>query len=320
VPARNIPVPTAEVSPEVQALIKAAYQPIFDRHPKSVSEWKALVAEAADEAMDNLLIWKEKMNVKVTPDTIAGVNVYWIEPREIPKKNTNRLLVNLHGGGYVLGGGESGVGEAVLMAGFGGFKILAIDYRMPPDHPYPAGLDDAMAVWKELVRTTNPQNIVLFGSSTGGGLTLAMVLRARDEKLPLPAAIAPGTPWSDLTDTGDSYKTNEWVDNVLVTSSGWLSDAARLYAAGNDLKDPYLSPIYGDFQGLPPAILTTGTRDLFLSNTVRAHRKLLRAGVEAELHVYEGQSHAQYLQDPEAPETKEALLNIAHFFDRHLGQ
>ncbi|MDQ8003130.1 MAG: alpha/beta hydrolase, partial [Pseudomonadota bacterium] len=95
---------------------------------------------------------------------------------------------------------------------------------------------------------------------------------------------------------------------------------ALLYANGRDLKDPQLSPIYGDFAGFPPAILTSGTRDLFLSNTVRTHRKLRRAGVEADLNVYEGQSHAQYGLNPDAPETREAFTDIARFFDRHLGR
>jgi acetyl esterase/lipase len=134
----------------------------------------------------------------------------------------------------------------------------------------------------------------------------------------LPAAIAPGTPWSDIAKIGDTYETNEWVDNVLVTWDGWLGRAALLYAAGRDLKDPQLSPIYGDFANFPPTILTSGTRDLFLSNTVRTHRKLRRAGVRADLHVYEGQSHAQYGFNADAPETKEAFTEIARFFDQHL--
>ena len=108
------------------------------------------------------------------------------------------------------------------------------------------------------------------------------------------------------------------MDNVLVTWDGWLGRAALLYAAGKDLKDPQLSPIYGDFSNFPPTILTSGTRDLFLSNTVRTHRKLRRAGVRADLHVYEGQSHAQYGFNADAPETKEAFTEIAHFFDQHL--
>src|SRR5450432_3052747 len=162
--------------------------------------------------------------------------------------------------------------------------------------------------------------MAIFGTSTGGGMTLAMVLRARKEGLPLPAATAPGTPWSDMTKTGDTFFTNEKVDNILVSNDGWLGRAAKLYANGRDLKDPQLSPIYGDFSGFPATILTSGTRDLFLSNTVRTHRKLRRAGVEADLNVYEGQSHAQYSFDMNAPETKEAFTDIANFFDKHLGK
>jgi len=181
-------------------------------------------------------------------------------------------------------------------------------------------MDDAMAVWKAALTMADPRRMAIFGSSTGGGMTLAMILRAKQEGLPLPAAIAPGTPWSDLTETGDTYKTNEWLDSVLVSYHGFLGRAAQLYANGHDLKEPQLSPIYGDFTGFPPAILTSGTRDLFLSLTVLTHRKLRRAGVEAELQVFEGMSHAQYLFDPSAPETKEAFSEIARFFDKHLGK
>jgi hypothetical protein len=129
-------------------------------------------------------------------------------------------------------------------SGFGKFKVISIDYRMPPDFPYPAAMDDAMAVWKEVVKTNDPNKMAIFGTSTGGGMTLAMVLRAKTEGLPLPAATAPGTPWSDMTKTGDSFFTNDKVDNILVSNDGWLGDAAKLYANGHDLKDPQLSPIY----------------------------------------------------------------------------
>jgi monoterpene epsilon-lactone hydrolase len=226
----------------------------------------------------------------------------------------------VHGGGYVFGPGEAATREAILMAGFGKFKVISIDYRMPPDFPYPAAMDDAMAVWKEVVKTNEAKKMAIFGTSTGGGMTLAMVLRARTEGLPLPGATAPGTPWSDMTKTGDTFFTNEKVDNILVSNEGWLGDAAKLYANGHDLKDPQLSPIYGDLAGFPPTILTSGTRDLFLSNTVRVHRKLRQAGVVADLHVFEGQSHAQYAGDPDAPETKEHFGELTAFFDRHLAK
>ena len=118
---------------------------------------------------------------------------------------------------------------------------------------------------------------------------------------------------------GDSYFTNEYVDNMLVTWDGWLGGAAHLYADGRDLKNPYLSPVYGDYRNFPPTILTTGTRDLFLSNTVRVHRKLRRAGVVADLNVYEGMSHAQYA-GPDMLEAREVFEDIARFFDAHLGK
>jgi acetyl esterase/lipase len=316
---REIPVP-ATVSPSMQAIIARPLPPIWNDHPKSAEEWKALIARRADEVAATLPALRQRLGVKFEPTVIGGVRAYVVTPETIPEMNRNRLLVHVHGGGYVFSPGESGTREAILMAGYGRMKVISVDYRMPPDFPYPAAMDDAMAVWKEIVKTTNPKNIAIFGTSTGGGMTLAMVLRAEKEGLPLPAATAPGTPWSDMTKTGDTYFTNEMLDNVLVSNDGWLGDAAKLYANGHDPKDPMLSPVYGDFQGFPPTILTSGTRDLFLSNTVRVHRKMRAAGVDAELHVFEGQSHAQYQADPWAPETKEYFAEVARFFDRHLGQ
>jgi epsilon-lactone hydrolase len=206
------------------------------------------------------------------------------------------------------------------MAGFGHMKVISIDYRMPPDFPYPAALDDAVAVWKELVKTTMPANMAIFGTSAGGNLTLAVIERAKQEGLPLPAAIAPGSPAGDLTKTGDTMFTNEFMDNVLVSYSGLAEAALLLYANGHDLKEPMLSPLHGDFHGFPPAILTSGTRDLLLSSTVLVHRKLRQAGVEAQLQVFEGQSHAEYASDPSAPETREAFEEIAAFFDKRLAK
>jgi epsilon-lactone hydrolase len=118
--------------------------------------------------------------------TIAGVNCYMLTPDNIPEQNRDRLLVHVHGGGYVFAPAEAATREAILMAGFGKFKVISIDYRMPPDFPYPAAMDDAMAVWREVVKTNAPKKMAIFGTSTGGGMTLAMVLRAKTEGLPLP--------------------------------------------------------------------------------------------------------------------------------------
>jgi len=318
-PARRIPVPDT-VSPQMQKLIAAPLSPTWNVIPKTAEEWKAQVAAGAAATMKAMPALREKLGVKVEPTTVGGVKAYMVTPRNVPPENLNRLLVHVHGGCYVSGPGESGTTEAILMAGFGHFKIISVDYRMPPDHPYPAALDDAMAVWKAAVKMADPKKMAIFGSSAGGALTLSMVLRAKQDHLPLPAAIAPGTPMADLTNSGDTFRTNAMLDNVLVAPDASCDKRAALYTNGHDLRDPFLSPIYGDMHGFPPAILTTGTRDLLLSNTVRVHRKLRQAGVEASLQVYEGQSHAQYSRDVDAPETKEAFEEIAHFFDKHLGK
>ncbi len=317
--ARTIPVPDT-VSRQMQKLIAAPLSPTWNVIPKTAEEWKAQVATGAAATLQTLPALREKLGVKVEPVTVGGVNAYKITPRNVPPENANRLLVHVHGGCYVSGPGESGTSEAILMAGFGHFKIISVDYRMPPDHPYPAALDDAMAVWKAAVKMADPKNMAIFGSSAGGALTLSMVLRAKQDHLPLPAAIAPGTPMADLTNSGDTFRTNAMLDNVLVAPDASCDKRAALYTNGHDLKDPFLSPLFGDMHGFPPAILTTGTRDLLLSNTVRVHRKLRQAGVEAYLQVYEGQSHGQYSRDVDAPETKEAFEEIAHFFDKHLGK
>ncbi len=320
VPARRIPVP-GTVSPQIQKLIAAPLNPTWNVIPDSAEGWKAQVEAGAAAIVKTLPALREALHVKVEPRVIDGVKTFMVTPETIPPANRNRLLVNVHGGCFVSFPGESGTVEAIMMAGFGGFRVVAVDYRMPPtDAPYPAALDDAMTVWKAAVKMADPRNMAIFGTSAGGGLTLSMVLRAKQENLPLPAAIAPGTPMSDLTGAGDSFQTNAMIDNVLVAYGASCDKRAALYANGHDLKDPLLSPVYGDMHGFPPTILTTGTRDILLSNTVRVHRKLREAGVDAVLEVFEGQSHAQYMRDISAPETAQAFGEITRFFDSHLGK
>lgn len=316
VPARTLPIP-ATVSPEMQAIIGAPLSNAWNSVPKTTEEWKALSAPAAGRGLTAL---RERFNIKSEPLVVNGVTAYLVSPQNLPAENRNRLLVHVHGGCYVLGGGEAATSEAIFMAALGHFKVLSVDYRRPPEHPYPAALDDAIAAWKGALKMAPPRSMAIFGTSAGGALTLSMVLKAKQEGLPLPAAIAPGTPMSDLTGAGDSFQTNFMVDNVLVGSGGRCDAMAKLYANGRDLSDPLLSPVYGDMHGFPATILTTGTRDLLLSNTVRVHRKLRQAGVDAVLQVFEGQSHAHYLRNIDAPETREAFEEIARFFDRHLGK
>ena len=319
VPAKSIPVPLT-VSPQIQSLIAAPLRPGWNVLPNSADEWRSTAAAGAEATLRLLPGMRERLHVSVKATTIAGVHAFVVTPETVPPENRDRVLVHVHGGCYVLGPGEAGTAEAVLMAGFGHFNVISVDYRMPPDAYFPAALDDAVAVWKATAAQHDPRKLGIFGSSAGGALTLEMVLRAKQDALPLPAAIAPGTPMADTTKVGDTFQTNALVDNVLVSPDGICDAATRFYANGHSLADPLLSPVYGDMHGFPPTILTTGTRDLLLSNTVRVHRRLREAGVEASLQVYEGQSHAQYGRDDRAPETREAFEEIAAFFDRHLAK
>jgi len=319
VPARTLPTPST-VSVEMQKMIAAPLRPSWRQRPRTVEEWKSFVDAAAAVAVARIPGLCERLGVRFEPMTLDGVRGFRVTPNTVTTENRDRCLLHLHGGCYVLNPGEAGLSEAILMAGFGRFTVISIDYRMPPEAYFPCALDDAATAWKAVSRTTDPRKLGVFGTSAGGALTLSLVLRAKRDGLPIPAAIASGTPMSDVTKTGDTFHTNEFVDGVLVSRDGFCDAATLFYANGHDLADPWLSPVYGDFSGFPPTILTTGTRDLLLSNTVRVHRKLRQASVEASLHVYEAQSHAQYLFDETAPETAEAFGEIASFFDRHLGR
>lgn len=319
VPARTFPVPDT-VSPQIQKLIAAPLRPGWDVLPKTGEEWKPVSEAGAAGTIRNLPGLTERLKVKYERTTIEGVRAFVVTPQEVAPENRGRTLIHMHGGCYVLNGGEAGLPEALLMAAFGRAKVISVDYRMPPEAYFPAALDDGMTVWKALLKDTPARNIGLFGTSAGGALVLEMILKAKADNVPMPGAIASGTPMSDTTKVGDTFYTNELVDNVLVSRDGFCDAGAKVYAAGRDLKDPLLSPIYGDMAGFPPTILTSGTRDLLLSNTVRAHRKLRQAGVEAVLQVFEGQSHAHYLRDDTAPETREVFDEIARFFDRHMGR
>jgi acetyl esterase/lipase len=319
VPARSVPVPTT-VSPQLQKIIGAPLRTNWNLLPKTGEEWKPVADAGAAGTIKNLPGMMERLHVKVEKTVIDGVRAFIVTPDVITPENRNRLLVHVHGGCYVLNPGEAGLPEALFMAGFGHFKVISVDYRMPPEAYFPAALDDGLTVYKAATKMTAAKNIAVFGSSAGGALTLEMMLKAKKDGLPMPGAIAPGTPMSDVTKVGDTFVTNAMLDNVLVSPDGFCDAGTKVYANGHDLKDPLLSPVYGDMQGFPPTILTSGTRDLLLSNTVRVHRKLRQAGIDAMLQVYEGQSHAHYYRDDTSPESKEAFEEIAAFFDKHLGK
>lgn len=220
----------------------------------------------------------------------------------------NHAVIDLHGGALVLGGGEACRIAACRQADQHGVRCYGVDYRMPPEHPFPAALDDCIAAYRFALERYDPHRIAVCGRSAGGNLGAAMLLKARDEGLPMPACLVLLSPQVDLTESGDSFQTNQMIDVILPRP---LMQNNMLYANGRDLDEPYLSPLFGDLHGLPPAFLQTGTRDLFLSNTVRMHRALRKAGVSAELHVFEAMPHGGF--SGSTPEDRELEAEVRRF-------
>ena len=318
---RTVP-PPAEASAELRGSIAAA--PVPDAAaaaqfaPSTPEEWDAALAQRGAQAEGVIEGLSAALSVTIEPGDINGVNVYHVRPAEVSPDHADHVFVHVHGGAYVFGGGDASASEAAVIAAAAGIPVVSIDYRMPPDHPFPAAVDDVVTVWEHLLTERSGSAIGIGGTSAGGGLALAATHRFIEEGLEVPGAIYAGTPWSDLTKTGDSLFTNEGIDRVLVGYDGLLSASARLYAGDHDLKDPLLSPIYGKFDGFPPTYLVTGTRDLFLSDVVRTHRKLREAGVVADLNVYEGMSHAGYLFVQDAPEAGQVFAELGAFLHQHL--
>ncbi|PFG44984.1 acetyl esterase/lipase [Georgenia soli] len=282
--------------------------------PLDTEGWLRYV-EAANEAL--LQVLSERLPTAL-PElererrTINGVPTFVLRPGHVPDEADTPLFLDIHGGALVLGGGEACAVTATGAALMRKAITWAVDYRMPPLHPYPAALNDCLAVYRAALKERPPERIVVSGGSAGGNLAAALLLRARDEGLPMPAVLVLLTPEVDLTESGDSFRTNLGIDHQL----GSLIEVNRLYADGHDLSHPYLSPLFAELAGLPPTYLQTGTRDLFLSNTVRMHRKLRAAGVEAELHVGEAMPHGGF--GGNTPEDLELAAELHGFIERHL--
>jgi acetyl esterase/lipase len=316
IPARAIPVPRT-VSSEAQAFLASMgairRQPLPSLSDKEA--WRAYIAEGNEEMAEVCARASAAHPADILTHKIGAADLYEISPRSQTERNKKRAIFYIHGGGFIGGGGITAAHMATELASAAKMRAFSVDYRMPPDHPFPVGLDDTIEAYRWVLARYKPANIAACGVSAGGGLAASFLLKARDLGLPMPGACMLGTPELDLTESGDTFETNDTIDVVL---KGRLTDSILLYADGHDLRDPYLSALYGDFsKGFPPTILTSGTRDLFLSNTVRMHRALRRAGVKAELHVFEAMPHAGFLGT--APEDLEVVAEQAQFIESNLG-
>lgn len=300
---RAIPIP-ATVSPQARMVMAAPYGTPPQPLPASIAEWKSYIA-SMEIFMKQLEAQAYTLHpMKTERSLLAGVKIISLEPPDIPGGNEGKMLINMHGGGFIVGADNAL--EALSIAAATRMRTTVVDYRMPPDHPFPAAVEDGVAVYRALLDRFDPAKIGIFGASAGGNLTCAIVLKARSLGGPLPGAIVLSTPGADLGQLGDSWQTNYGLDRVLTDSP----IATHLYADGQDLRDPLLSPVYGDYsKAFPPSLLVTGTRDMLLSSTVRLHRAMRRGGVDADLHVFEGMWHGlpTSFDLPEHAEYKELI-------------
>lgn len=244
-------------------------------------------------------------------DTIGGVDCEWLIA-DGEGYAEGPILLYLHGGAYNLG---SLATHRLFVAEYGraaGGRVLLVDYRLAPEHPFPAALDDALAVYRELLaRSTPPGQIVLIGDSAGGGLAVATALAVRDQGLDQPAGIVSVSGWLDLRCESTSYETAKDLDPML-TRDGLVQMAGR-YLGDTPAEHPYASPGLADLSGLAPMHLQVGTAELLLDDTLLLHERAREAGVEAELVVGEGMPHVWTSAHSFLPEAREALDQMAAF-------
>jgi monoterpene epsilon-lactone hydrolase len=316
VPARDVPIPT-HLSPQAQAqlaqgtLSNPAWPPLQD-----IAAWRRVIAGMDEKGLAGLTMMGQQVKAKVQEIDADGVRVFVVTPTGIGAED-GAVYVDVHGGALLWGGGDSCRAMGIISAGMVRATVWAVDYRLPPDHPYPAGLEDCVKAYGALLRQRPAEKIIIGGASAGGNLAAAAILRSRDEGLPLPAAAVLMTPEIDLTESGDSFQTLLGIDTALTST---LMPANLLYAAGHDLTHPYLSPLFGDFtKGFPPTFLQTGTRDLFLSNTVRMHRALRAASIPAELYVADAATHVTFFDGPESEDRTRELRRFLDMCWRRVG-
>lgn len=253
----------------------------------------------------------KRFGVVVRKGRVAGVPVQHVEKQGVNSSDDHRLLINFHGGGFMIDGGA--LSETIPLTGLTGIPGMAVMYRMAPEHPYPAAVDDALAVYRHALTERPAKAIGVFGTSAGAVLTLQLLARIKAEGLPMPAAAGVFSGAGDLGIVGDC---EAFLPPVMGerTAAGTLNE----YCGDTPRDDPMLSPTRGDLAGLPPVMLMTSTRDQLLSHTILADLALRQAGVEVDLRVYEGLAHA-FWGWIECPESDIALAAQADFFKKHLA-
>ena len=247
----------------------------------------------------------------MTPAHLGGVPGEWVEG----PKSGELVLLYLHGGGYF---GCSAETHRPITAGFAllGFRVYAPDYRLAPENPFPAALDDAVAVYRALLDAGHePQQLVVAGESAGGGLTLSLMLALRAAGVPLPGCGAVFSPWTDLAATGESIRTN--AERCAMFSGADIAPSALYYLGETDPRNPLASPLYADLAGLPPLLIHVGEDEVLRDDSTRLAERARTAGVPVELKIWPVVPHAWQLAPHKIPEGWQSLREAAEFLRAH---
>lgn len=239
-----------------------------------------------------------------------GVNSALFTPPDIENQRT---ILFLHGGAYIAGSIKTAQYHAVQISKVSKARVLIIDYRLAPEYQFPAALDDAINTYQWLidVKGIPHDKLIISGVSSGGGLTIATLLKIREMGIDMPKAAVCISPWVDLTFTGETFKKRAKIDPFLTPDE--LEFAANLYLGDRDPRDPFISPIYADLQGLPPLFIQAGTAEILYDDAVRLAKSAEKAGVDVKLDIWEDMIHAFPVFVSVAPESKQAIERIGNF-------
>jgi len=308
---RVVPVPE-DLSAEAQKALRRAEPD--QGPPQSLAERRkgtdAYTARAREE-------WVKICPVTIEDRTIAGVPVHVVTPPDIPMGNHDKILLNLHGGGFNSDSGS--YTESIPIAAYTKMKVIAVLYRLAPEYPFPAAVDDSVAVYKELLKVYKSEHIIIYGTSAGAILTGEVAVKLKQLGQPLPAGLGIFSGMGDFARDGDSmaiYGLRGFAGHLDPPVKG-VHDP--FYVGSTDSKDPVLSPVYADLRGMPPTLFLTSGRDLLLSGTANLHRAFLNAGADVRLVVFDALPHA-FWYNPNLPEAIEANHIIADFFVKALAK
>lgn len=314
-------VPTT-ISPEWRQYFQTVPDPALTPArpgPDDAEGWSRVHAEMEAQRLEPAAKMAEKLGVTIVEKRFGGVKAIELTPRGW--QEDGKRLVYAHGGAYTLFTARSTLISSSVAATATGIRVISIDYTNPPMARWQAVTDEVVALFKSLAADgISMKKIAFFGDSAGAGLAAGSVLKMRDLGLALPAAVVLWSPWSDITETGDTYTTLRDAEPSYLYDT-LLGPAAAAYAEPKDQKHPYVSPVYGDFnKGYPPTLIQGGTRELFLSNFVRLYQAMDNAGVEVKLDLYEGMPHVFQNKMPESTEARLALGKMKLFLRKHLGE